>query len=160
MIEPRNEISCGADVVLCAEGHIVRCALASGERSTGVKERSMLAGVPQEPGRSRSLPSRQRRGRRLRKGPGWQRQIAICRSEQRSTRGTVRRRQRSQAGWRSRSRSLLIVPMKAGNQPDGTRWREGADRIEHSSGGTDGEDIEPRGHLNATTEDRGMGARR
>jgi len=47
--------------------------------------------------------------------------------------------------------------MKAGNQPNGTRWREAADRIEHSSGGIDGEDIEPRGHLNATTEDRGTG---
>jgi hypothetical protein len=32
--------------------------MASGERSAGVEERSMLAGVLQEPGRSRSLPLR------------------------------------------------------------------------------------------------------
>lgn len=131
--------------------------MARGERSTGVEERSMLARVPQEPGRSRSLPLRKRRGRRLRKGPGWQTDIAICWSEQRWTTGTVRRRQRSRAGWSSRSRSLLIVLMKAGNQPNGTRRREAADRIEHSFGGIDGEDIEPRGHLNATTKDRRTG---
>jgi len=39
--------------------------------------------------------------------------------------GTAKRRQRSAAGWAAGSRSLLIVPMKQGNQPKGTLWREG-----------------------------------
>lgn len=35
---------------------------------------------------------------------------------------------RSEAGWTLRRRSLLIVPMKSGNLPRGTRRREAADR--------------------------------
>jgi hypothetical protein len=42
--------------------------------------------------------------------------------------GTVERRQPSEAGRRTRNWSRLIVPRKAGNPPQGTRWREEADR--------------------------------
>ena len=45
------------------------------------------------------------------------------------TRGTAKRRQRSAAGWAARSRSSLILPLKSGNRPHGTRRREAADRI-------------------------------
>ena len=38
--------------------------------------------------------------------------------------GTVKRRQRSAAGWAAGSRSALIVPLKQGNSPRRTLWRE------------------------------------
>ncbi|MDA9981288.1 hypothetical protein N9H39_00815 [Gammaproteobacteria bacterium] len=42
--------------------------------------------------------------------------------------GTAGRRQRSEAGRKARVRSSLIVPMRSGNPPQGTRGREAVDR--------------------------------
>ena len=85
--------------------------------------------VAQEPGRSRRL--HRRRGTRtaaiqMRPGPGGG---PLPRERTGHTRGTAKRRQRSAAGWAARSRSSLILPLKSGNRPHGTRRREAADRI-------------------------------
>ncbi len=83
-------------------------------------------GVPQELGRSSSLP---------RQIPGWRHRVTNSRPRRRTrpsrsernecNRGTANRRKRSAAGWAARSRSTLIVPPKPGNWSRGTRWREG-----------------------------------
>jgi len=43
--------------------------------------------------------------------------------------GTAERRQRSEGGRKARSRSPLIVLMRPGNPPQGTRGREAVDRV-------------------------------
>ena len=91
--------------------------------------------VAQEPGRSRRL--HRRRGTRtaaiqMRPGPGGgplPREANASAARTGHTRGTAKRRQRSAAGWAARSRSSLILPLKSGNRPHGTRRREAADRI-------------------------------
>src|SRR6516164_3459195 len=49
--------------------------------------------------------------------------------------GTAKRRQRSAAGWAAGSRSALIVPMKQGNSPRRTLWREAKRRPADSTEG-------------------------
>ena len=96
-----------------------------------------------------------RRGRRDRSGPG-PRGVALLRgNEGGRSGGSAERRKRSEARRGARSRSRLIVPMRSGNSPQRTR-RMGSGRPDDGAcGGTDGGDIGPRGHLNATTQDSG-----
>ena len=129
VIEPRKSYWCGADVVERTEGSIARVVMAGYGWSAGVEERGMYAGVVQEPGRPRFLHCRY-----AVRAPHdkWSRLLGTVStrgSEQRQSGGSAKRRQRSAARWETRSRSLLIVPMKSGNPPQGTRWREAADRI-------------------------------
>jgi hypothetical protein len=69
-------------------------------------------------------------GRRDRSSPGPPQRCPGGGSEQGTTQGTAKRRQRSAAGWRMSNRSRLIVPSSAGNSPQRTRGREAADRSE------------------------------
>ena len=68
--------------------------------------------------------------------------------------GTAKRRQTKRGGKGVRGVVVvLIVPLKTGNPPQGTR-RMGSGRPDDGAcGGTDGGDIGPRGHLNATRQD-------
>ncbi len=157
MIEPRNETVCGADVVFRAEGHIVRRTLASCERSTGVEERSMLARVPQEPGRSRSLPSRQRCGHRLKKRsrPAQRHRAVLERIAIDDGYAEVKATKPKRMGY---EKSETADSTDEGGEPTRRDPLEGSgSRRKQACGGKDGEDIEPRGHLNATTQDSDYG---
>jgi len=96
--------------------------LAWGKRSAGVDERGMQARVAQEPGRSRFLhPQQAVRAPRYK----WSRPRGLLQPGERTgaAGGTAKRRQRSEAGWKARGRSSLIVLRKSGNPPQGTRQR-------------------------------------
>lgn len=157
MIEPRNETACGADVVFRAEGHIVRCAKASCERSTGVEERSMLARAPQEPGRSRCLPSKQRYGHRLKKRsrPAPRHRAVLERTAIDDGYAEVKETKPKRKGD---EKSETADSTAEGGEPTRRDPLEGSgSRRKQACGGTDDEDIEPRGHLNATTQDSDYG---
>ena len=101
-----------------------------------------------------------RRGRRDRSGPGPRGIVRPRGSEGGRSGGSAERRKRSEARRGARSRSRLIVPVRSGNSPQRTR-RMGSGRPDDGAcGGTDGGDIGPRGHLNATTQDSGTGSER
>jgi len=82
-------------------------------------------GVSREPGRSCRLLSANpgRRPGSPTPGPGG---ALVRRGANRTSArcGTAKRRQRSAAGRAAGSRSALIVPMKQGNSPQRTLWRE------------------------------------
>ena len=106
--------------VLLHRNGLVRAVLPA---STEHGERTL--GVPQEPGRScrflceipagdTGLPTPGLGGALVRRG--------AKRTSERG--GTAKRRQRSAAGWAAGGRSALIVPLKRGNSPRRTPWRE------------------------------------
>jgi hypothetical protein len=50
-----------------------------------------------------------------------------------------------------------IVPRKPGNQPEGTRWREGRGRAHRTAGGKDGRSTKAENCLNKTRADSSIG---
>jgi len=70
-------------------------------------------------------PSKSREGRRQ-SGPG-PREAVLSHAEANTSTTTVNRRVKAtkRAGTDMRKSERPIVPVKPGNQPNGTRWREG-----------------------------------
>jgi hypothetical protein len=82
-------------------------------------------GVPQEPGRSCRFLCEIPAGDTGLTTPGHGGALVRRGAKRTSKRGgTAKRRQRSAGGWAAGGRSALIVPLKQGNSPRRTRWRE------------------------------------
>ena len=157
VIEPRK-LQCGVDVVNPAEDHIAGPEVAWGRGSAGSKSGACTQGSSRNLGYLVFSTVQRRRGRRGRSGPG-PRGVALLRgNEGGRSGGSAERRRRSEARREARSRSRLIVPMRSGNSPQRTRRRGSGRPDDGACGGTDGGDIGPRGHLNATTQDSGAGS--
>jgi hypothetical protein len=91
--------------------------------STEHGERTL--GVPQEPGRSCRFLCEIPAGDTGSTTPGPGGALVRQGAKRTSGRGgTAKRRKRSAAGWAARGRSALIVPLKQGNSPRRTLWRE------------------------------------
>jgi len=99
VIEPRNPYECGADVVLCAEGHTECPVVARGTRSAGVEEQGMYSKDSPGTWEVSSLHTKLS-GRAPREQKPRPRSVAstLCGSEQETQCGTAERRQRAGVG--------------------------------------------------------------
>jgi len=128
--EPRDRASKGASRsrrrILSGRQHRLPCSGLGLTVRRGRRAGRVRKGCPGTWEASLLSGGSSRLGRRVRNGPGprssrsrqWERSRGAAT-------GTLERRQRSEGGRRARSRSVLIVPMKSGNLPQGTRWMGG-----------------------------------
>ncbi len=129
VIEPRNVDNVGADAVSVAEGR-ADAPLCQVRRShRGLRAGHVHMGVPQELGRPDRFHGRSsgQSGRPVH-GPraqgGLRALSSLGANEQGAARGLQGRRQQA-LGTNGRESERLVVPVKRGNRPDGTPWREG-----------------------------------
>src|SRR5215467_4222453 len=93
----------------------------------GQRAGHVRSGVPQEPGRSCRLRKNPKtRGERVKKTPGLRRwRSAVDGSEDWNAQRYRQAKATKCGGTDGRESERSTVPMKPGNRPAGTRWREG-----------------------------------
>jgi hypothetical protein len=133
VIEPRKCEVVEADAVQVAEGNRDGPGSTGSRPSAGVEEQGTRMKASQEPGKSGRLPEACRKGKAGEEnspGPESPRAAAPG-NEHGALQGYRRARAARAPGMEVQMAESLVVPRKPGNLPQGTRWRNGAIRVQN-----------------------------